>query len=574
MWDCSPLEPAAPPPPVEPATAPVEDPGPPRRGGTLRLWKPVQDTGLDPGIFHLYNQDVVYPTFTQPYTYQPTKNLFAMDGMVAYEQVDPTTLTWSIRPGMEFHNGDPVNSEAVVFSFSRLGKLQDVLGGTHVPSSIFRSVDRFEAPDDLTVTEHWRLPDPDILVRRAGHYSSFVNPRVAEELGEREGTYIRSDGTAEDIYSIQDLPFGSGSGPYVLARRDEWGTRVERWSGYHQHQPADDGFTKDGPYIDAWETRVIPDRTAAKSAFLEGGLDVYAAVDPLELAEFRGVPNVTVTELPGGGFSSVGMDGGKFHDKRARMALQKAIDYNRFLQEIRPAGGKLAAPISDLLPGFQKLSQEDLASWYRYDPYQARALWDAADFVVPVEKMTILQLAGFPLLRQIGEFLARSLAATLCIEIEVDSVDPGTWASRALDRGGNLKDWDLLTYGLGQSGGVMGLPGAYYLQHYDPRSYGFNAFNHHIDSPRPEIREDAIALLRMLNRQEQEIDPEARADVLTDIQRWILDRHWCNWALPVDRVSYFGFSSRLRDFGADDWLNGYDRRRESMWLADAGEEGS
>ena len=73
----------------------------------------------------------------------------------------------------------------------------------------------------------------------------------------------------------------------------------------------------------------------------------------------------------------------------------------------------------------------------------------------------------------------------------------------------------------------------------------------------------------MLEAQERILDADARADLLTDIQRWILDRHWCNWALPVSAVSHYGFSARLRDHAPDDWLNFYDRRRESMWLADA-----
>ena len=44
---------------------------------------------------------------------------------------------------------------------------------------------------------------------------------------------------------------------------------------------------------------------------------------------------------------------------------------------------------------------------------------------------------------------------------------------------------------------------------------------------------------------------------------------WCVLPLPVSTVQYFGVSSRLRDFAPDDWLNFYDLRRESMWLADA-----
>ena len=72
----------------------------------------------------------------------------------------------------------------------------------------------------------------------------------------------------------------------------------------------------------------------------------------------------------------------------------------------------------------------------------------------------------------------------------------------------------------------------------------------------------------MLEAQEQELDFDARVERLTEIQRWILDRTWCNLALPVSNVSYYGFSSRLRDHAPDDWLNHYGLRRESMWLAD------
>ena len=70
----------------------------------------------------------------------------------------------------------------------------------------------------------------------------------------------------------------------------------------------------------------------------------------------------------------------------------------------------------------------------------------------------------------------------------------------------------------------------------------------------------------MLNAQEAETDPEARAVLLTEVQTWILDRQWCNWRLPVSSVAYFGFSSRLQDQGIKDWVNMYNMRRESMWL--------
>ena len=549
-----------------PTEEPVEDTVD-KRGGTLKLWKGAEDAGLDPAVFHLNNTEVIYSTMTQPYTYQPSKNVFARDGMVAWEQIDPTTWAWTIREGMQFHNGDPVNSEAVAFSFSRLPELYNALGATHVTNTGFTFVDKFEATDELTMVEHWLTPNADAPVYRARHYYSFLNPRMVEEQGVLEGTIELPDGSSKDIYSVQALPHGSGSGPFTMTRRDAIGTRLERWPDYHKHTPADDGFVEDGPYIDAWETRIIPDSAAAKSAFIAGELDVYADIAPLELGDFEGQDHLSVIEFPAGGYANLGMDGGKFHDKRSRQALQKAFDYEGFIAALRPFGGTYQGPVANSLPAYA-LSQEELQSYYRYDPAEARALWAAADFLHPVDSIKVFMGAGNALQQQIGEFAAQTLGEALGIDTEVEAVDSNTWAARALERA-QVKDWDLLAYGLGTSGGTTGLPNDSNLIHYDPRGYGNSAFNHSLAEdldPRPEIVEDGTALIKMLETQEQEVDVEARAELLSELQHWILDRHWCNWSLPPSTVSFYGFSSRLRDFAPNDWLNFYDRRRESMWL--------
>ena len=553
-----------------PTAAPTQDPNAARRGGTLRMWKTAEDAGMDPAIFHVNNTEVIYSTMTQPYTYQPSKNLFARDGMIGWEQVDPTTWVWSIRPGMKFHNGDPVNAEAVAFSFGRLPELYTALGATHVTNTGFTFVDTFEATDELTMRENWLTPNADAPIYRARHYYSFVNPRIVEEQGVVEGTITLDDGTSKDILGIQALPLGSGSGPYTLTRRDSIGTRMERWPDYHKHTPADDGFVEDGPYIDAWETRIIPDVAAAKSAFLSGDLDVFNDVDPLELGDFEGQDHLSILEFPAGGFALCGMDGGKFHDKRSRQALQKAFDYEGFIAALRPFGGTYQGPISNLLSHFA-LSQDEIRSYYRHDPAEARALWAAADFEYPVDNIKVFMSTGNALQQQIAEFMAQSLAESLGLPTEVEAVDVNTWAARALERA-QVKDWDLLTYGIGTSGGTTGLPNDSALINFDPRGYGNSAFNHSLAEdlmPRAEILADGTELIGLLEQQEQEVDVEARTVLLSELQHWILDRHWCNWSLPPATTSFYGFSSRLRDFAPNDWLNSYDRRRESMWLADA-----
>ncbi len=551
------------------AAAAVEDDSH-KRGGTLRLWKTTEDAGMDPGIFHVNNTEVTHAVLTQPYTYQPSKNVFSRDGVVGWEQVDATTLVWSIRPEMKFHNGDPVDAEAMAFSFQRLDDLYEAHGATHTTNTGWLYVDHFEATDELTMTEHWKTPSADAQVYRSRHYYSFVNPRVVADHGESVGFRTLADGTEKEVFGIQDLPHGSGSGPYTIARRDATGTRLERWPDYHKHTPADDGFVEDGPYIDAWETRIIPEAASRKAAFLAGDLDQYDDVDPLELADFEGQDHVQILEFPAGGFALCGMDGGKFHDKRSRQALQKAFDYEGFINALRPFGGTYQGPISRLLPQYA-LSQDEIRSYYYHDPQQARQLWEAADFEYPMDHITVFMGAGNPLQLQIGEFIAQSIGESLGIETDIEAVDVTTWAARALERA-QVKDWELLAYGLGTSGGTTGLPNDSALINFDPRGYGNSAFNHSLYEdlmPRKEIIEDGTELIGMLEKQEQEVDVEARAVLLNEIQHWILERHWCNWSLPPSTVSFYGFSSRLQDFEPNEWLNLYRLRRESMWLDDA-----
>ena len=508
-------------------------------------------------MYHLDNTEITHWTFTQPLAYQPTKGTFSMDGMTSFEQADDMTLIWKVRPGMTFHNGDPVTAEDVAYSWNRLGQIYDLTGGTHVSRPGFAYWDNVEAIDNDTVVEHWKKPSAGAPIHRSRHYYSFINKAVAEAKGNNTGDYI----------DIQSAPDGVGSGPYRIAEANAEGTRLTRWEDYWKHTPADDGFVEDGPYIDEIVTRIIPDKEAVRAAFEAGDMDVYSAIDGLMLEEFEGNPRVNIQEVPSGGNSFLGMDGTKLFDTRARQALQKGFNYPAFIASIRAGEGMFQAPVSTLLGGFQQLSQTDLQKWYTYDPAEARKLWEAAAPEIG-EKLHIRASSSSPLQTDISNFVGQTYKESLGLDPEITITDVGTWASAALVR--PEKDWELLMYGDGLAGGTTGLPEDSSLIHFDPRGYGLNAFNHHADpDAHPVISEQATELAGMLDAQQAETDMEARAALLTEIQTWILDRHWCNAALPVPTKSYYGFGSRLRDFGADNWLNFYAHRRESMWLDQA-----
>ncbi len=540
----------------------------PRRGGTFRTWKTTADQGLDPAIFHTNNGEVTQLVYNHLLDFQVSKGIFSMDGAVGYEQVDDTTLVWNLREGMQFHNGDPVTSEDVAYTIGRPPGLLADLGATHVPANTFDYFDYIEAIDNTHVQENWTGPRADALIHRSRWYFGIVNKALVEA----------ADGTA------QEHVLGMAAGPYTLSERNAEGTHLVRNPNYYAHPNPDDGFVEDGPYIDEYDVRIVPDAVTARSLLESGDLDAYGTLDALEAEELRGNDNIAVEGAPAGGWSVLGFDGGKWRDQRAREAIRKGFNYNAFIASIRAGDGKLQAPLNITNTRFQRLTQEDLAGWYVYDPADARALWEAAasdaaargpadaDYDSIYENVSIHTISD-DLYLTISDFAARSLQEALGTTFEVTSADLQTWVNAANDNTRDVKPWGLLQSGTGVGGGTDGTPGTSYLSWFDPEQYGAVAFNFRYDSPHPEIAEGARYVGDQMVIQNETLDHEERVEIITDLQRWILDRAWGIFTMPMAATAFLGVSSRLRDYGKDDWFNAYSAtnvpRRESAWLADA-----
>ena len=537
----------------------------PRRGGTYRTWKSTEDQGLDPAIYHSNNGEVTTKVYNHLLDFQVSKGVFGLDAAVGYEQVDETTLVWTMREGMQFHNGDPVTSEDVAYTIARPPVLYAELGSTHQPASNFRYLDLIEAIDDTHIQENWTEPRADALIHRSRQYFGLVNKPLAEAQDGKTQDHVR----------------GMAAGPYILSDRNAEGTHLTRNPNYYAHPNPDDGFVEDGPYIDEFDVRVIPDSVTARQLLESGDLDAFGTLDALEAEELEGNEKVAIEEAPAGGWGVLGFDGGKFRDQRAREAIRKGFNYQAFIASIRAGDGKFQAPLTITNGRFQRLTQEDLATWYVYDPKDARALWEAAaadaksrpasdaKYDKIYESVEIHTVANESQ-QAMSEFAALNLSDSLGITFEVTSADIQTWVNAATDRTEDVKAWDLLQNGNGVGGGTDGTPGTNFLSHFDPLQYALNAFNFHYDSPHPEIIEGATIVGDMMAAQNIEFDHEARVQIITDLQRWILDNTWANFIMPTAGSAFLGMSSRLRDYGKDDWANAYSvsnvPRRQAAWL--------
>ena len=161
--------------------------------------------------------------------------------------------TVKLRKGQTFHNGDPVNAEAIVFSFTY--PADQTASGYRKIAAALESV---EAVDELTV--RFTLKEPDVNFLRDGLASMrIICPSVYEGV---------ADGS-----TISD---SIGSGPYRLA---------EYKTGESYVLEAVDGYFRGTPRVKTIRMPILSDSTAIQQALLAGELDASTGTIGLEMVD-------------------------------------------------------------------------------------------------------------------------------------------------------------------------------------------------------------------------------------------------------------------------------------------------
>lgn len=328
--------------PSEPEAAAVQ-------GGTLRVAHPSIPTTLDPaagnsGYDHIY----LYPMFDTLVTFTPD-TLEPRPGLAkSWEFPDPTTLVLHLQENVTFHDGTPLDAEAVKYNLERSKTWE----GSNIKGDL-ASVDTVEATDPLTVTLHLLNPDtalPLILSDRAG---MMVSPAAVEKFGDDFG----------------NNPVGAG--PFKFR---EWlsGERVveDRYDGYW-------GATK--PTLDTIDFSIITDRDTALNSVLSGEQDFTFLVDPSDLPRVENNDDVKIS-LSEALFHYefyVNLGRKPFDDVRVRQAFNLAIDRQALMEATAAGEGEIAwTP----LPSVHWAFDDSFVNDYPHDPERARELLAEAGY--------------------------------------------------------------------------------------------------------------------------------------------------------------------------------------------------
>ncbi|MDO9708723.1 ABC transporter substrate-binding protein [Paracraurococcus lichenis] len=257
------------------------------RAATLRFVPHANLTSLDPvwttawiTRFHAY---AVYDTL-----YSIGADLAPKPQMAAGHTVEDDGLRWTItlRPGLTFHDGEPVRARDAVASLARWAK-RDSFGQT-----LWQSVAEVQALDDLRLEIRLHRAFPLLLDAIAKLAPAFVMPeRIA----------------ATDAFTA--ITDATGSGPFRF-RRDEWlpGSRAvyEKFEGYQPRPEPPDMLTGGKQvHVQRFEWHIMPDPGTAAAALQSGEVDWWENPPNDLLPPLKRNRNVVVQELDNFGYVTV-----------------------------------------------------------------------------------------------------------------------------------------------------------------------------------------------------------------------------------------------------------------------------
>lgn len=377
--------------------------GAPKRGGTLVLGTDREAVSFDPTVQNTnMASNAVYDSLLRQ----------APDGSVqpflARSMTSPdggTTWTMTLRPGVRFSDGTPLDAAAVVINTQR-----------HIdkPTSPARTyammIATMRATDPLAVQFTLRSPLAEfpVIFTQTSFYGTLgmiISPAALQRWGP----------------DIGRRPVGAG--PFVLT---DW-TRDSRMTLARNPDYWQPGL----PRLDGLELRPLPDTETRSASVRNGDVDVSFAAYNQEIVRAQQNPGLRTYYGPGnaGEYLIFNMTRAPFDDRDMREAIVRAID-RRALSASQYSGRLTpATSLFDEQSPFHTQAASD--AWPAVDQARARALVDAyrarggnPDFVLKTQTSR----------QPFAEFIQAQMAA-IGIRMGVATYDLAQYSSAVVQSG-------------------------------------------------------------------------------------------------------------------------------------------
>ncbi len=313
---------------------------------------------------------------------------------------DGLTYTFTLRPGVTFHDGTALDANAVVTSYRRLYDPEfEFYDDTNTSGFFLAGLNNVEAVDDMTVRFTLAAPNAAFIELSNVYSGKVMSPKAIQEVPVAqwaEGSY----GTGP--FKVTSWEKGVS---VVLDRNEEyWGTP---------------------PGLQTLVFRPIPEPTARVAALLSGEVDMIVVVPPDAIESIKNDPNLTYEQGPSLHYWFIQLNSQEppFDDVRVRQAVNYAVDKESLATDIL-AGS--AVPATQPMPAANWSYNPDVVG-YPYDPERARELLAEAGYPDGFQANMIIPQSGSGMMIpvQMNEYIQGNLR-DVGIEVGIQSYE---WVS-------------------------------------------------------------------------------------------------------------------------------------------------
>ena len=348
----------------------VPDPDAQTGGAIVVTYKDDVAT-LDPAIgYDWQNWSMIKSLFDGLMDYVPGTTELRLGLAESYTiSEDSLVYTFTLRPGVMFHNGREMTAEDVKYSLDRVttpstlspgaGFFASIAGFDAVTSGETDSLSGVEVTGPLSVQITLSRPDATFLHVMALNFASVVPREAVEAAGDDFGRQPVGTGA----FSLADWTLGQS---LTFARNENyWRAGV--------------------PYLDQITFEVGQEPVVALLRLQNGEVDVPGdGIPPAKFQEVMNDPAQAAQVVQGGqlhtGYLTMNVTLAPFDNVAVRQAVNMAINKDRVIQIINGRADPATQPLPDSMPGYTA----DYAG-YAYDVEAARALMAEAGYADGVE---------------------------------------------------------------------------------------------------------------------------------------------------------------------------------------------
>jgi peptide/nickel transport system substrate-binding protein len=387
---------------------------PRRSGGILRVGTSDNFSTFSPWKDDFGN----YPFFNNLYG-QPLRDVGQSDASKAIPWLatavdvapDAKSVIVKLRPGVTFHNGDPLDADALIANWNTISNpmLSDY-AGNWVP--FFGGTKKINS---LTAQLRFTQPTAPELVRELHVRMSLMSPTLIKK-GD-QAWLTEADGTG--AFKLTSFQQGVSA---TLQRNPNF-------------------YLKPFPYLDGIEFQYFSDPNAMVAALQSGQLDIALNIPPQDVASLKsqfkilaGPASITNCILancnPGHPFAPI----------EARHALQYLVNRGRYNQQALFGTG---SPTYTFAPPSSIAWEPSFAHAYPYNPVKAKAMFQKLGMIPAKTPIQVMQLTGIiPALGANAEIMADEMNK-IGLTAQLSPVDISVWADRF--KGTHAGDFDLMT---------------------------------------------------------------------------------------------------------------------------------